>query len=249
MICVRKLTIIGSDNGLSPGWRQAIIWTNAGTLLIRTLGTNFSEILSAIHGFSLKKMHLKMSAKWCPFCLGLNVLTSPLLPWRPTLMLTVIMYWVSICIECQYVLSVIMYWVSLCIECHYVLSVIMYWVSLCAIFTNSLIACCSIMMVATIIRIFMPITIHFLFILTYTFKLSGTRLFSFCNCTLPCMFLSLEHVFEYWIEHFTFGLLCVMFKFTIRIFNVKQDLSYLWHQYASMCSQNSVWRKALHLFC
>ena len=23
-----KLTIIGSDNGLSPGWRQAIIWTN-----------------------------------------------------------------------------------------------------------------------------------------------------------------------------------------------------------------------------
>ena len=76
-ICVSKLTIIGSDNGLSPGRRQAIIWTNAGILLIRTLGTNFSEILSAIHTFSLKKMHLKMSsAKWRPFCLGLNVLTS-----------------------------------------------------------------------------------------------------------------------------------------------------------------------------
>ena len=44
-ICVSKLTIIGSDNGLSPGRRQAIIWTNAGILLIRTLGTNFSEIL------------------------------------------------------------------------------------------------------------------------------------------------------------------------------------------------------------
>ena len=29
-ICVGKLTIIGSDNGLSPGGRQAIIWTNAG---------------------------------------------------------------------------------------------------------------------------------------------------------------------------------------------------------------------------
>ena len=27
-ICVSKLTIIGSDNGLSPGRRQAIIWTN-----------------------------------------------------------------------------------------------------------------------------------------------------------------------------------------------------------------------------
>ena len=29
-ICVSNLTIIDSDNGLSPGRRQAIIWTNAG---------------------------------------------------------------------------------------------------------------------------------------------------------------------------------------------------------------------------
>ena len=35
-ICVNILTIIGSDNGLSPGRRQAIIWTNAGILLIGT---------------------------------------------------------------------------------------------------------------------------------------------------------------------------------------------------------------------
>ena len=48
-ICVSKLTIIGSDNVLSPGRRQAIIWTNAGILLIRTLGTNFCEILSKIN--------------------------------------------------------------------------------------------------------------------------------------------------------------------------------------------------------
>ena len=47
-ICVNKLTIIGSDNGLSPGRRQAIIWTNAGILLIGPLGTNFSEILIEI---------------------------------------------------------------------------------------------------------------------------------------------------------------------------------------------------------
>ena len=74
-ICVSKLTIIGSDNGLSPGRRQAIIWTNAGILLIEPLGTNFSEILIEIHTFSFKKMHLKMaSAKWRPFCLCLNVL-------------------------------------------------------------------------------------------------------------------------------------------------------------------------------
>ena len=74
-ICVSKLTIIGSDNGLSPGRRQAIIWTNAGILLIGHLGTNFSEILIRLHIFSFKKMHLKMScAKWRQFCLGLNVL-------------------------------------------------------------------------------------------------------------------------------------------------------------------------------
>ena len=47
-ICVGKLTIIGSDNGLSPERRQAIIWTNAGILLISPLGTNFGEILIEI---------------------------------------------------------------------------------------------------------------------------------------------------------------------------------------------------------
>ena len=72
-ICVCKLIIIGSDNGLSPGRRQAIIWTNAGILLIGPLGTNFNEILIEIHTFSLKKMHLKMSsAKGRLFSLGLN---------------------------------------------------------------------------------------------------------------------------------------------------------------------------------
>ena len=76
-ISVSKQTIIGSDNGLSPGRRQAIIWTNAGILFIGTLGTNFSEILIEIRIFSFKKMGLKMSsAKWRPFCLGLKVLIS-----------------------------------------------------------------------------------------------------------------------------------------------------------------------------
>ena len=74
-ICVGKLTIIASDNGLSPGRRQAIIWSNAG-MLIGPLGTKFNEILIEIHTFSFKKMHLKMlSAKWRPFWLGPNVLT------------------------------------------------------------------------------------------------------------------------------------------------------------------------------
>ena len=79
-IYVGNLTIIGSDNGLSPGRRQAIAWTNVGILLIRPLGTKFSEMLIEIHTFSFKKIHLKMSSgKWRPFCLGLNVLSRGLL--------------------------------------------------------------------------------------------------------------------------------------------------------------------------
>ena len=81
-ICVNKITIIDSDNGLSPSRRQAIIWTNVGKLLIGPWGTNFSEILIEIHASSFKKLHLKMSSgKRRPFCLGLNVLSkSPAMP-------------------------------------------------------------------------------------------------------------------------------------------------------------------------
>ena len=75
----QKLPLDGTlDNGLSPGRRLAIIWANAGVLLIGPLGTNFSEISVEIYTFSLKKMHwiLKMSSgKWRPFCFGLIVLS------------------------------------------------------------------------------------------------------------------------------------------------------------------------------
>ena len=75
-ICVNKILTIGSDNGSLPDRRQAIIWTSAGILLIGPLGTN-CEIPIEIHTFSFKKIHLKMSsAKWLPFCLGLNVLNG-----------------------------------------------------------------------------------------------------------------------------------------------------------------------------
>ena len=43
--CISKLTMVGSDD-LSPGRRQAIIWTSAGILLSGTLGTNFNETLT-----------------------------------------------------------------------------------------------------------------------------------------------------------------------------------------------------------
>ena len=61
-ICVSKLKIIGSDNGLSHGRCQAIIWTNAGILLIGPLGTNFSEILIAVYNEILSTL---MTSKIC----------------------------------------------------------------------------------------------------------------------------------------------------------------------------------------
>ena len=73
-LCIGNLTIIGSDNVFLPGWRQAIVWTNAGIWLIGSLGTNFSEILIKIQTPWFKKKRLKVSsAKGQPFCHGLNV--------------------------------------------------------------------------------------------------------------------------------------------------------------------------------
>ena len=48
-------TIIGSDNGLSPFRRKAIIWINTAILLIIPLETNFKNILIEIHTFSFNK--------------------------------------------------------------------------------------------------------------------------------------------------------------------------------------------------
>ena len=77
-----KLAIIDSDNGLFPGRCQAIIWTNAGMLLIGSWGPNFSQLLIKMYTFPFKKMHLKMSSvKWQPFCLILNVLINTLTNW------------------------------------------------------------------------------------------------------------------------------------------------------------------------
>ena len=70
---ISNLTIIGSENGLAPSRRQAIISTNAGILLIWTSGTYFSEILIEIQTFSFKKVHFKLSsAKWRPGTRGLG---------------------------------------------------------------------------------------------------------------------------------------------------------------------------------
>ena len=69
-----KLNIIGSDNGLSPGQRQAIISTKAGILLIWPfIGTNVSEMLIKIHTSSKKfiwKCRLQNSGHfvWASMC-------------------------------------------------------------------------------------------------------------------------------------------------------------------------------------
>ena len=75
-ICVSKLTIIGSYNGLSPDRRQAIIWTNAGLLLIGPLGTNFSEILIEIQHFHSRKCIWK-----CRLQNGGHFVSAPMCYW------------------------------------------------------------------------------------------------------------------------------------------------------------------------
>ena len=70
-----KLTIFGSDNGLTPGRRQAIIWTKDGILSILPKGTNFSDISLESHIISFKKMDLNMSSTKCrSFCLDKTAL-------------------------------------------------------------------------------------------------------------------------------------------------------------------------------
>ena len=70
--------MVGSDNDFLHVQRQAIIWTNAGLLLIGPVRTYFNEILFEIQQFSFNKMTLKMtSAKWRPFCSDLSVLMYP----------------------------------------------------------------------------------------------------------------------------------------------------------------------------
>ena len=99
-ICLSKLYNIGSDNGLSPAQHQAIIWTNAGILLIWLLGTNFSEMLIEIIKFSFRRMHLKVpSAKHRSFCFGLNVLKPHFLAW--TLLSHVLSVWIWVLFHCK----------------------------------------------------------------------------------------------------------------------------------------------------
>ena len=119
-ICVSKLTIIGSDHGLSPGPCQAIIWTNAGILLIRTLGTNFSEILGKFHSFSFKKMRLKISsAKGRLFSLELNELECVNIYATPKFTALIELARFSKILDISVKLQVLFVWISLCAFVYY----------------------------------------------------------------------------------------------------------------------------------
>ena len=76
-ICVSDLTIIGSDNGLSPDRRQAIIWTNAGILSIGPLAQwNKAQwnINRNSYIFIQENASENVVGKWRRSCIGLNVL-------------------------------------------------------------------------------------------------------------------------------------------------------------------------------
>ena len=76
-ICVSKLTITGSGNGLSPGRRQAIIWTNDRNCWLdpweQTSVKSESKFIRFHSGKCIWKCRLENGD---PFYLGLNVLSK-----------------------------------------------------------------------------------------------------------------------------------------------------------------------------
>ena len=66
-IPISELTIIGSDNGLSPGRRQTITWTNINWNLRKKLHWHFKQNSYIF----VQKLHLKMS------CAMVAILSQP----------------------------------------------------------------------------------------------------------------------------------------------------------------------------
>ena len=73
-ICVGKVTIIGSDNGLSPDRRQAIIWTNAGLFSIGSCEHISVKIQSKYHNFHWRKCTWK-----CRLRNGVHIVSASML--------------------------------------------------------------------------------------------------------------------------------------------------------------------------
>ena len=67
---VQHICVSEKGQHLCRKWLGAIIWTNADLLSTGPLGTNINEIQIKTQNFPFMKMHLKMPAKWPPFCPG-----------------------------------------------------------------------------------------------------------------------------------------------------------------------------------
>ena len=103
-ICVCKLTIIGSDNGLSPEWHQAIMnqcWNIVKWTLRNKLQWNFKRNW---YIFLQENVFEKSSRNWRPFCLGLHVLIPLLVPVRgpsedtpPQVSCNLLLWWLQPC--------------------------------------------------------------------------------------------------------------------------------------------------------
>ena len=62
-LCISKVTILGSDNGLSSGWCQAINWTNDGILLILPIRTmKYQSKFIYLHSRKIANVIWEMSA-------------------------------------------------------------------------------------------------------------------------------------------------------------------------------------------
>ena len=71
--CV-NLVIVGADNGLSPVWHQAIIWTNAGSSAIGLLRTNSVKFASKYKYFPLRTFAWKYRLQSGGHFLSLNAI-------------------------------------------------------------------------------------------------------------------------------------------------------------------------------
>ena len=80
-IFVRKITIIGWNNGRSTGRRRAIFLTNAGNVVSWTIRNKIHWNLNRNLYIFIHWMLLKMpSASWWPFCLCLVCCRVPITP-------------------------------------------------------------------------------------------------------------------------------------------------------------------------
>ena len=71
-VYVSSLTLFGSDNALSSGRRQAIIWTNAGVLLIGPLGFGLNMLTDCHNHTDVNSIAPNEHFVNLPVCMSIN---------------------------------------------------------------------------------------------------------------------------------------------------------------------------------